>query len=67
VISYHGNKLYTIWLLMKSARERVKSGTMKTLLGLEAGISSCVKMADFNPCYIESNMFILFLCIQINI
>jgi hypothetical protein len=34
---------------------------MKTVLGLEAGISSCVKMVDFNPCYIKLNMFVLLL------
>jgi hypothetical protein len=46
-----------------NARVRVKSGAMKTVLGLEAGISSYVKMADFNSCYIKSNRFIF----QINI
>jgi hypothetical protein len=50
-----------------NARERVKSGTMKTVLGLEAGISSCVKMTDFNYCYVKSNIFVLFLYIQTNI
>jgi hypothetical protein len=50
-----------------NTRESVKNGTMKTVLGLEAGISSCVKIADFNPCYIKSNMFLLLLYIQINI
>jgi hypothetical protein len=50
-----------------NAKERVKSGTMKSVLGREAGISLCVKMADFNPYHIKSNMLILFLYIQINI
>jgi hypothetical protein len=49
------------------AGERVKSGAMKTVLGLEAEINSCVNMADFNPCYIKLNMFILFLYIGTNI
>jgi hypothetical protein len=32
---------------------RVKSGTTNAVLGSEAGISSCVKMADFNPRHIQ--------------
>jgi hypothetical protein len=42
-----------------NAREIAKNGTKKTVLGFEAGFSSCVKMADFNPCYIKEKIYSL--------
>jgi hypothetical protein len=47
-----------------NTRKRVNSDSTKTVLGFDTRISLCVKMADFNPCYNKSNMFILFLYTQ---